>query len=232
MRLIVFCILLVAVSFTACAQEKELAKEDIKSTEQKVSYAIGKDIGKNLKMQGIDIQLAEFMQGIKNGLNDKSYFTEEELTAILTQFQQDMMAKRNEKNKLIGDKNQKEGEEYLAANAAKEGVITTESGLQYKVIKSGSGPKPAKTDRVKVHYTGTYINGEKFDSSYDRNEPMTFAVTGVIPGWTEALLMMSPGDKWELAIPYNIAYGANGKPPVIEPYKTLLFEVELLEIVK
>jgi len=232
MRLFWLITIVVSFSIVSCAQDSNVAKDDLKTKEQKVSYAIGKDIGKNLKMQGIDLELAAFVQGIKNGLADSSYFTEEELTAILTEFQQDMMAKRDEKNKVVGEKNQREGEQYLAANGVKEGVITTDSGLQYKVLKSGNGPKPTASDRVRVHYKGMFVDGEQFDSSYDRNEPIVFAVTGVIPGWTEALQLMSIGDKYELAIPYNIAYGANGKPPVIEPYKTLLFEVELLEIVK
>jgi FKBP-type peptidyl-prolyl cis-trans isomerase FklB len=137
-----------------------------------------------------------------------------------------------EANKVDAEKNIKAGEEFLAANKVKEGVVTTESGLQYKVIEEGSGPKPSPTDNVTVHYKGTLINGEEFDSSYKRNQPATFPVNGVIKGWTEALQLMSKGSKWELYIPSEIAYGAQGAGGAIGPNEVLIFEVELLEINK
>lgn len=216
----------------ACGQEKEITKEDLSTQAQKVSYSIGNDIGKNLKMQGIEVSVNELAQGIKDALADTSLLTEEEMMKVLTTFQEEMMAKKDAENKKLGEVNKKEGEDFLAANKTKEGVVTLPSGLQYKVITKGNGPKPAETDKVTVHYKGSFINGEEFDSSYKRNQPATFPVIGVIPGWTEALKLMSVGDKWNLYIPYNLAYGENGKAPVIEPYKTLLFEVELIEIAK
>lgn len=230
MKFYLISILLVSFVVTSCAQDKEITKDQLQTQKQKVSYAIGHDIGKNFRMQDMDMSLDEFFKGIKDGIADTSLFTEEEIYAILTQYQQEMTAKHDAKNQRLSVENQKEGEAFLAENKKKDGVITTDSGLQYRVIKKGSGPKPKATDKVTVHYRGYLINGETFDSSYDRNEPTTFPVNGVIPGWQEALQLMSVGDKFELAIPYNLAYGERGKSPVIEPYKTLLFEVELLKI--
>ncbi len=232
MKLVLSSIMVVLLTVTSCAQEGKIKKDELKTQEQKVSYAIGHDIGKNFRMQEMTISLDEFFQGIKDGIADSSVFTDEELYGIITQYQQKMTAERNAKKQVLAEKNTKEGEEFLAANKTKEGVITTESGLQYKVLKKGSGPKPKATDKVTVHYKGYFIDGETFDSSYDRNEPATFPVNGVIPGWQEALQLMSVGDKYELAIPYKLAYGENGKSPVIEPCKTLLFDVELLDIAK
>lgn len=230
MRIILSSVLTVLFIVTSCAQDKKMNKDDLQSQEQKVSYAIGHDIGKNFKTQGMEISIAEFVQGLKDGIADSSLFTDEEIYAIITQYQQEMTAKRDAKNQVLASKNQKEGEEFLAANSNKDGFVTTESGLQYKVVKKGNGPKPTPTDKVTVHYKGSFINGEAFDSSYDRNEPTTFPVNGVIKGWQEALQLMSPGAKYELVIPYNLAYGERGKAPVIEPYQTLLFEVELIKI--
>ncbi|MBN1301876.1 MAG: FKBP-type peptidyl-prolyl cis-trans isomerase [Melioribacteraceae bacterium] len=217
---------------TIIAQNKKLSKDDLKTTKQKVSYAIGHDVGKNTKLQGIEISVDEFMQGFKDALSDNPVLTEQEITQIIISFQQEMMAEREAKNKVAAQKNKKDGKAFLEANAQKEGVVTLSSGLQYKVIKRGNGPQPTKSDKVKVHYRGTSISGEEFDSSYKRGEPTEFPVTGVIKGWTEALLLMHVGDKWELYIPYDLAYGESGNPPVIQPAQTLLFEVELLEIVK
>lgn len=217
-------------TMTACAQNSEIKKEDLKTQMQKVSYAIGQDIGKNFKRQEIEIGVKELAQGLKDALAGNSLMTDEDMQAVLMQFQKDIMAQQQEKQSKVGAKNKTEGEAYLEENKKKEGVVTLPSGLQYNVIKKGSGPHPTDSDKVKVHYKGTFVDGEEFDSSYKRDEPITFSVLGVIPGWTEALKLMSVGDKWELAIPYNLAYGPNGKAPKIGPYQTLLFEVELLEI--
>jgi len=130
----------------------------------------------------------------------------------------------------IQDKNLAEGEKFLNANKKKSGVVTLPDGLQYKIIKTGNGVKPSKTDTVTVHYRGTFINGKEFDSSYKHGQPISFPVNGVIPGWTEALQLMNVGSKWELFIPANLAYGAYGMPGAIEPNKTLIFEVELLGV--
>ena len=148
------------------------------------------------------------------------------------EFQKQQKAKMEETNKVDAEKNKKAGEEFLAANKVKEGIVTTESGLQYRVINEGSGPKPTETDNVTVHYKGTLIDGEEFDSSYKRNQPATFPVNGVIKGWTEALQLMSKGSKWELFIPSEIAYGPNGAGGAIGPNEVLIFEVELIDINK
>jgi FKBP-type peptidyl-prolyl cis-trans isomerase FklB len=141
-----------------------------------------------------------------------------------------MMAKQQELAKIVGEKNQKEGEAFLAENKKKEGVITLPSGLQYKVIKAGSGNKPKATDTVSVHYQGTLVNGTEFDSSYRRGQPVSFPVNGVIPGWTEALQLMEAGAKWQIVIPSNLAYGDRGAGPQIGPNATLIFEIELISI--
>ena len=224
--------LLVLLGISACAQDTDSNKVDLSNTQQKISYAIGNNIGKNFISQELDLSMDEFMQGIKDGIAGTSQMTEEEIATVLTNLQQELVAKQQAKLEKEGESNKTEGEEFLAANKSKEGVITTDSGLQYKVLKKGDGPKPTEEDQVTVHYRGYYINGDEFDSSYKRNQPATFPVTGVIPGWTEALLLMNVGDKLELFIPYNLGYGEQGKPPRIEPYKTLLFEVELIEIAK
>ena len=156
--------------------------------------------------------------------------TEAEAQAVLTQLQADMRKKQEEKTQQAGEANQKEGEAFLAANKAKPGVVTLPSGLQYKILKEGTGPKPTATDSVVCNYQGTLINGTEFDSSYKRGEPATFPVNGVIKGWTEALQLMPVGSKWQLFIPPDLAYGARGAGADIGPNATLIFEVELLSI--
>ena len=148
----------------------------------------------------------------------------------MTDLQAEMRKKQEEKMKLAGDANQKEGAAFLAANKTKEGVVTTSSGLQYKVLKQGDGPKPTATDSVVCNYRGTLINGTEFDSSYKRGQPATFPVNGVIKGWTEALQLMPTGSKWQLFVPADLAYGARGAGQDIGPNATLIFEVELLSI--
>ncbi len=224
-------LLMVMLTFTACAQESDVTKEDLQTQQQKVSYAIGNNIGKNFVSQDMDLSMKELVQGLKDGIAGTSLLTDQEIAEVLTAFQNEMVTKQRDKLRKDGEKNKSEGEKFLSENKLKEGVITTPSGLQYKILKKGNGPKPTEKDQVSVHYRGYFINGDEFDSSIKRNEPITFPVTGVIPGWTEALQLMSKGDKLELFIPYNLAYGESGQPPTIEPYKTLLFEVELLDII-
>lgn len=191
-----------------------------------MSYAIGISIGQNLKTQGPDtINIEAFLLGIKDLYSEKNTINPQQANEIVDAYFKKDFQKQYEVKKA-------ENEKFLVDNKSKEGVVTLPSGLQYKIIKEGNGPKPTLTDNVKTHYSGTLINGTKFDSSYERNEPVTFEVQGVIPGWTEALQLMSVGSKWELYVPYNLAYGERGYPPTIEPYSTLVFEIELLEIVK
>lgn len=207
-------------------------KLDLKDTKQKSSYAIGMDIGGNFKKQEIDIDGKAMAAGIADALAGKAQLTEAEKTQVLTEFRQSMMAKMMEKEKAAGEKNVKAGEDFLAANAKKEGVKTTASGLQYKVLKAGDGkgktPKP--TDTVKVHYHGTLIDGSVFDSSVERGEPAEFPVNGVIAGWTEVLQLMKEGDKWQVYIPSKLAYGERGAGGKIGPNATLIFDVELIKV--
>ena len=197
----------------------------------KVSYSIGMEIGKNLKTQSLDVNPEFLAKGLKDSFSDgKPLMTDDEMREVLIGFQKEMMAKQQELAKQLGEKNQKEGDAFLAENKKKEGVITLPSGLQYKVIKAGSGNKPKATDNVSVHYQGTLANGTEFDSSYRRGQPVSFPVNGVIPGWTEALQLMEVGAKWQVVIPSNLAYGDRGAGPQIGPNSTLIFEIELLSI--
>ena len=203
----------------------------LKSQKDKMSYIIGMDIGKNFKRQAIDIDPDILAQGVKDGISGgKALLSEEEARETLAAFQKEMMAKQEELAKKIGEKNKVEGEAFLAANKTKEGVKTLASGLQYKVIQSGTGKRPKLTDEVTAHYRGTLIDGTEFDSSHRRGKPANFQVNGVIPGWTEALQLMEVGAKWQLFIPPNLAYGERGAGRDIGPKATLIFEVELISI--
>jgi len=201
------------------------------SLEDRVSYGIGMNIGRDFKKQEIKVNPDLLAQGIRDALaGGDTLMTDEEVQQTITELQQIMQAKQQAKMKELGEANLKEGKEFLAANAKKEGIKTTASGLQYKVIEEGKGKAPLATDKVKVHYRGTLINGEEFDSSYKRGEPVTFALNGVIKGWTEALQLMKEGSKYEIYLPAELAYGERGAAPVIGPNATLIFEVELLEV--
>jgi FKBP-type peptidyl-prolyl cis-trans isomerase FklB len=207
-------------------------KPDLKDPKQRASYSIGADIGSNFKRQEIEIDAKALAAGLNDALAGKTTLTDAEMKETLNNFRKDLQSKMEVKQKSAGDKNVKEGEAFLAANAKKEGVKTTASGLQYKVIKSGTGASPKSTDSVKVHYHGTLVDGTVFDSSVERGEPVTFGVSEVIPGWTEALQLMKEGDKWQLYIPSKLAYGERAAGPKIGPNSTLIFDVELLSIVK
>jgi FKBP-type peptidyl-prolyl cis-trans isomerase FklB len=196
----------------------------LKNQKDKVSYIIGTEIGKNFKKQSVDIDPDVLTRGIKDAISGgKSLLTEQEIQETMAAFQKEMMAKLEEKNK-------KEGEAFLTENKKKEGVKTLPSGLQYKVIKAGTGKKPKINDTVTTHYRGTLIDGTEFDSSYRRGQPASFPVSGVIRGWTEALQLMGEGAKWQLFIPPNLAYGERGMGGVIGPNATLIFEIELISI--
>lgn len=225
-RLIVTTLLLLTFG-SAAAQEKPTLKDQ----KEKISYIIGMDIGANLKKQSIDIDADIVARGIKDGLSGaKPLLSQQEAREVMTAFEKEMKARQEAAQKVAGEKNKKEGEIFLAENKKKEGVKTLPSGLQYKVVKPGSGKKPAATDTVTTHYRGTLINGTEFDSSYRRGKPATFPVSGVIPGWTEALQLMEEGAKWQLFIPPNLAYAERGAGQVIGPHTTLIFEVELISI--
>jgi FKBP-type peptidyl-prolyl cis-trans isomerase FklB len=199
----------------------------LKTQKERMSYIIGMDIGTNLKKQSVDIDPNILAKGIKDGLaGGKSLLNEQEVRETVAVFQKEMAARLEE----LGKKNKKEGETFLTENKKKEGVKTLPSGLQYKVIKAGTGKKPKLADTVTTHYRGTLIDGTEFDSSYKRGQPATFQVSGVIPGWTEALQLMEEGAKWQLFIPSNLAYGERGMAGTIGPNATLLFEIELISV--
>ena len=205
----------------------------LETTKDKVSYSIGMDIGMNLKRQAIDINADALAAGLKDSLTGSdTQLTTEEMQKMLMKFQQELQAKARERANELGEKNKKEGEAFLAENKKKKGVVTLPSGLQYKIITAAEGKSPKATDTVTTNYRGTLIDGTVFDSSYDRGEPATFPVNGVIKGWQEALPLMTVGSKWELVVPSDLAYGARGPGGAIGPNATLIFEVELLSIVE
>ncbi len=196
----------------------------------KQSYAIGLSVGKNLTRDSIDVEPKFVLQGIQDALgNGKLQLTDEQIKTVMTGLQAQVQQKQEAKRLAAEATNKKAGAAFLAANASKPGVVTTPSGLQYKVLTAGSGPKPAATDSVVCNYRGTLIDGTEFDSSYKRGQPATFPVGRVIKGWTEALQLMPVGSKWQLVIPSDLAYGDRGQGP-IGPNSTLVFEVELMSI--
>ena len=220
---------LVAFSFglgtTVIAQDLDLQDE-----ESRIAYSIGVNIGQNLVSQGLldDIDLDTFIAGMRDQINGTAQLSMDEIGAAIQVFQERMVARQNEA--MAGARSK--GEMFLSANASNDGVIVLDSGLQYLILESGdaSGPTPAATDAVLAHYHGTFTDGSVFDSSIDRGEPAPFGLNQVIAGWTEALQLMRVGDKWRLFIPYTLAYGETGSPPVIPAFATLIFDVELLEI--
>jgi FKBP-type peptidyl-prolyl cis-trans isomerase FklB len=197
----------------------------LKDQKDKVSYSIGLQIGFNLGRQKVDISPDMLAAGIKDALAGKPQLNPDQIKEVMTTFEKDMEQKQKE----LGDKNKAEGTKFLEENKKKEGVKTTASGLQYKVLKEGTGPQAKKTDTVTVNYRGTLISGTEFDSSYKRGQPATFPVSGVIPGWTEALQLMKVGSKYQLFVPSNLAYGERAVGPDIGANSTLIFEVELLD---
>jgi FKBP-type peptidyl-prolyl cis-trans isomerase FklB len=204
----------------------------LKSQKDRVSYVIGVSSGNNLRQQSVDIDPDVMMRGLKDGLSGgPTLLTEPEMRAVMTAFQQEMAIKEMGRREAAAERNKKEGDAFLAENKTREGVKTLPSGLQYKVLKEGTGKSPKATDTVVVHYRGTLLSGMDFDSSYLRNEPANIQVDSVIKGWKEALPLMKEGAKWQLVIPPELAYGENGAGP-IGPNSVLLFEVELISVVK
>ncbi len=222
---------LVALLLTAGVAVAGEKKVELKSDSEKLSYSMGLELGSYFKSLGEDLRLEFVKKGLEDAFNgNKPLLTAEEIAAIQDQF----AARQREKQvKLVMEmakKNRAAAEKFLAENKKKEGIHTTSSGLQYKVIKKGTGPRPKPTDTVKVHYRGSLLNGSEFDSSYKRNEPMVFQLDQVIPGWQEALGLMNVGSTYEVYLPPDLAYGDQGAPPVIEPGSLLIFQVELLGI--
>jgi FKBP-type peptidyl-prolyl cis-trans isomerase len=198
---------------------------------EKASYALGLNIGRGLSKQPVDLDSAAVARGVKDALSgSKPLLTDEEATADLAQLQDQVKKATDAKLQALAAENQKAGEAFLAENKAKEGVVTLPSGLQYKVLTQGTGPKPTAADTVVCQYKGTLLDGTEFDSSYKRGQPATFAVGRIIKGWTEALQLMPVGSKWQIFIPADLAYGERGAGNVIPPNATLIFEVELVSI--
>jgi FKBP-type peptidyl-prolyl cis-trans isomerase FklB len=197
----------------------------------KTSYAIGADLGNKLKGQSIDVDTALLMRGMNDAISGaKPLMSDEEMRTSLTALSTQIRAKQTAMLKDMAEKNKGEGDAFLLENRSKEGVVSLPSGLQYKILKAGDGPKPSATDSVVCNYKGTLINGKEFDSSFKRGQPATFPVNGVIKGWTEALQLMPVGSKWQLFIPPDLAYGERGAGADIQPDSTLIFEVELISI--
>ncbi len=220
---------------TAAAVKAPAAKSpdamELKTEKDKLSYAIGVNVGRSLQKDAVEVEANIVTQGLKDALaGGKTLITEDEAKALITALQTDLHKKQDQAMQAAGEANKKQGEAFLAANKAKDGVVTLPSGLQYKVLTEGKGPKPTPSDTVVCNYKGTLIDGTEFDSSYKRGQPATFPVGQVIKGWTEALQLMPVGSKWELFIPSEMAYGPRGPTPAIGANSTLIFEVELLSI--
>jgi FKBP-type peptidyl-prolyl cis-trans isomerase len=226
-------ILLSLLVLSGCDKSSQQTGSDVKlETERdRVSYSIGINIGMNMLRDSVEFNPAPLLRGLSDAALDstKRMMKPSEVEQTLMAYQEKLAQKRMEEARLKGEVNLKRSEEWLAANAKKPGVVTLPSGLQYKIIKNGTGPKPKKDQTVTAHYRGTLVDGKQFDSSYDRGEPATFHLTGVIPGWTEGIQLMPVGSKWELYIPAKLAYGEQGSGP-IGPNEALIFELELLKI--
>ncbi len=235
------CLLLAAglcISAASCAPsapppaQEVAAERELTTLSEKVSYLVGQDVGNSLKNRDAALDLDLVMEGIQDSFHGKeSRIPQEEAAQIKRDYAQKTREERAAKAAALGEKNSAEGAAFLAENAKKEGVITTASGLQYQVVSEGSGDKPQASDQVRVHYRGALLDGTEFDSSHTRGQPATFYLNRVIRGWTEGVQLMPVGSKYRLFIPPELAYGARGAGQKIGPNATLVFDVELLEII-
>jgi FKBP-type peptidyl-prolyl cis-trans isomerase FklB len=227
----VFLLSLVLLSGCDKGAQQGGADAKLESNRDSVSYSIGINIGMNMLRDSVEFNAVPLLRGLSDAALDtsKRLMKPAEVEQTLMAYQQELTQKRMESARVKGEANLKRGEEWLAENAKKAGVVVLPSGLQYKIIKNGTGPKPKKEQYVTAHYRGSFVDGKQFDSSIDRKEPATFQLTGVIPGWTEGLQLMPVGSKWEFYIPAKLGYGEQGSGP-IGPNETLIFEVELLSI--
>ncbi len=219
------------VGCTAGTQSPEVSQAPLETNSEKVSYGMGIVFAERLKHDLPELELEQFIEGFRQGHSgeDEARLTRDEIQAAMMEYQQEIQAQQEREIEEIATKNREAGEQFLAENAEREGVMTTESGLQYEVLEQGDGDKPGPTDQVKVHYTGELLSGEVFDSSRERGEPVTFGLNQVIDGWTEGLQLMNEGSRFKLYIPSNLAYGPGGNMS-IGPNETLVFDVELLEV--
>lgn len=221
-----------AIVLTGCNKDGQVtrATEVPADDTAKVSYSLGQNIANSLKSSGLELDNAYLFAGFLDAMEDKQLLTAEEMQQSLMSAQMKAQQKQMEEVQKMANENAEAGAAYMSENANKEGVVTTESGLQYQVLEAADGPKPTASDTVTVNYEGRLIDGTVFDSSYERGQAATFPLGGVIAGWTEALQLMPVGSKYELTIPADLAYGQRGSPPAIGPNATLVFTVELLEI--
>ena len=221
--------ILIGVGLVACDQTTESTEMSLESQDQRISYGIALNMGRRMKAEGVPLDADAFAQGIRDAISGaEAQMTDEEINAEMMAMQEKMQAEQEAEMQAAASGNLEVGQAYLAENASADGVQVTESGLQYRVVKAGTGAKPTSADSVEVHYEGRLINGTVFDSSYSRGQPVTFGVTQVIPGWTEALQLMSEGAEYELTIPSELAYGAGCAGGAIGPNEVLIFKVELL----
>jgi FKBP-type peptidyl-prolyl cis-trans isomerase len=229
--LVALSVALLALPLSTCTSDnKEPAKIELVSNQDKLSYAFGMNIAESLQPMVADIKLEILLRGIEDVLAKREpLLTYDQASAVIGEYSGRRRAEGEKQRKEQGEKNLREGQAFLAENATHEGVVTTPSGLQYTVLQEGTGSKPKPTDRVRVNYKGTLIDGTTFDSSYDRGEPAVFELNRVIKGWVEGIQLMNVGSKYKFFIPAELAYGESG-PPVIGPNAVLIFEVELLGI--
>jgi FKBP-type peptidyl-prolyl cis-trans isomerase FklB len=215
----------------AAASQSPTPAPAFKTQKEKVSYAIGMEMGKGLKGQGMDVDTSVLAQGLKDALSGaKPQMSEEELKQVITSLQQEMRQKQMQIQEAAAAENKTKGDAFLAENAKKDGVVALPDGLQYKILAAGQGKKPAETDTVLCNYKGTFLDGTEFDSSTQAGKPVPFEVKNVIPGFKEVLQMMPVGSKWQIFVPSNLAYGERGAGNVIGPNATLIFEIELVSI--
>jgi FKBP-type peptidyl-prolyl cis-trans isomerase FklB len=226
MRSCIVTLLVLFLITSSSAQQPKLA-----TTRDSISYSIGIDIAKSLKMQGLELNAALLTQAIRDVMSgSKQLLTDQQAEAVLTAFQRQLMLQQQEEARVLAEKNKHEGDAFLEANKKKEGVTTLPSGLQYKVLVMGKGKKPKLTDSVVVHYRGTFVDGKEFDNTVTKGEPATFVVNEVIAGWKEALQLMPVGSRWQLFVPSGMAFGERGAGQLIPPNAALIFEVELVAI--
>src|SRR5579872_1467705 len=215
----------------AAAGQSPAATSGLKTQKEKVSYAIGMQMGKGVKAQGIDVDPAILAQGLRDAMSGaKPQMSEDELKQVITGLQADMRQKQMQMQEAAAAENKTKGDAFLAENGKKDGVVTLPDGLQYKILTTGQGKKPAETDTVMCNYKGTFVDGQEFDSSAQAGKPVPFEVKNVIPGFKEVLQMMPVGSKWQVFVPSNLAYGERGAGGVIGPNSTLIFEIELVSI--
>jgi FKBP-type peptidyl-prolyl cis-trans isomerase FklB len=234
MRFSYFALPLALVSMAAApALAQQTAPDGLASPQAQASYAIGLNVGSNLRTDGVTIEPDAFLRGVKDALsNAKPALSDDQINAALSKLQADIATSRNEKMAATAEANQAQGAAFLKANGAKPGVVTLPSGLQYQILTAGKGPKPTASDTVMCNYRGTLIDGKEFDSSASHGGPASLPVGGVIPGWTEALELMPVGSKWRLFVPADLAYGPRGAGDDIGPNAALIFDIELLSISK